>query len=225
MNEQLKERLESIRDRIETAAKRSGRAKDAVKLIAVTKTYPASALQELIDLGVRDLGENRADEIVSKAPELKGDYELHMIGHLQTNKVARVLPHVKWIQSIDRQRLISRIEFLHSGSPIKALVEVNTSGEESKTGCTPQECRQICELVAKSSALRFCGLMTIGPLEGGEKKTREAFTMLRELAQDVKDLSPQPELSMGMSGDFEWAIEEGATMVRIGTLLLGGRHR
>lgn len=224
MDEQLKERLASVRERIDRAARKSGRDAEAVRLIAVTKTCPAQVLQELIEQGIRDLGENRVNEIEQKAPMLKGDYTLHMIGHLQTNKVSRVLPYIDWIQSVDRERLISRIEFLHKGPPLKALVEVNTSGEESKTGCKPQDCRKICERVVQSASLKFCGLMTIGPLHGGEKEVRGAFSMLRELGEEVKDLAGEIELSMGMSGDFEWAIEEGSTMVRIGTLLLGERR-
>ena len=224
MKEQLSNRLNQIRERIAGACQRCGRGVQSVRLIAVTKTHPQKTLQELINLGVKDLGENRVFEIEEKVPGLKGDFSMHMIGHLQTNKVSRVLPYVKWIQSIDRDRLVSRIENLYSGDQkIKALVEVNTSGEASKTGCSPEFCRELCERVVSSKALQFCGLMTIGPLQGGEKLTREAFTLLRNLGEGVKDLSDGVELSMGMSNDFEWAIEEGSTMVRIGSLLLGGR--
>lgn len=224
MSVQLAERLKEIQGRIANAARNSGRNPEAVRLIAVTKTHPVQTLQELIDFGIKDLGENRSIEIEQKAPLLRGNFTLHMIGHLQTNKVARVVPWVKWIQSIDRERLISRIEHTHSGPERrKALVEVNTSGEISKSGCRPDECRELCERVVASPALQFCGLMTIGPLGGNESDIRKSFSLLRKLGEQCSDLRANMELSMGMSDDFEWAIEEGSTMVRIGTLLLGSR--
>ncbi len=176
-------------------------------------------------MGVCEIGENRVQEIEEKAPLLKGRFSLHMVGHLQTNKVGHALLYVKWIQSIDREKLVSRIEFCHKGPDrVKALVEVNTSGEASKSGCLPQECRTLCERVAGSAALEFCGLMTSGPLNGSEKEVRESFALLRQLGETCHGLAPALELSMGMSGDFEWAIEEGSTMIRAGTALLGERR-
>lgn len=226
--EQLRANLASVRSRIDRACERAGRAGDAVRLVAVTKTHPAETVQELLDLGVTEIGENRVQEIEAKAPLLKGGFTLHMVGHLQTNKVAAVLPHVAWIQSIDSGRLVSRIEHCCTArGGIKALVEVNTSGEASKTGCLPEECRRLCELVAGSRALVFRGLMTVGPLDGSEIQTRESFALLRKLGEACRDLLPPAttlELSMGMSDDFEWAIAEGSTMVRIGTALFGGRN-
>jgi pyridoxal phosphate enzyme (YggS family) len=223
MSVQLSERLESIRHQIEKACERSSRTVESVRLIAVTKTHPVETLQQLIDLGIKDLGENRVNEIEAKVPLLKGDFTMHLIGQLQTNKVARVLPHIDWIQSVDRERLINRIEQFQNGSKIKALVEVNTSGESSKSGCIPEMCREICERVVASPALEFCGLMTIGPLSSDELLVRNAFSLLRRLGEQCKDLTEKIELSMGMSSDFEWAISEGSTMVRIGSLLLGRR--
>lgn len=206
------------------ACARAGRSADSVRLVAVTKTHPAETVQALIDLGLRDIGENRVQEIAGKAPLLKGPFDLHMLGHLQTNKVAPLLPLVSWIQSIDRERVVSRIEFCcKPGQKIKALVEVNTSGEASKSGCAAADVRTLCERVAQSAALEFRGLMTLGPLGAPEKQVRGSFALLRRLGDSVRDLAPQTELSMGMSGDFEWAIEEGATMVRIGTALFGER--
>jgi pyridoxal phosphate enzyme (YggS family) len=147
-----------------------------------------------------------------------------MIGHLQTNKVSAVLPHINWLQSIDRTRLIERIENCYNKAhTLNVLVEVNTSGEASKSGCSIEECRQLCERVCASQSLRLKGLMTIGPLGGTEREVRKSFTLLRSLSEKISDLCSQVELSMGMSGDFIWAIEEGATMVRIGTALVGGR--
>jgi len=225
MENELKKRLETVQERILNACEKSGRSVQSVRLIAVTKTHPAEVLQKLIDLGIKDLGENRVQEIEAKVPRLKGEFTMHLIGHLQTNKVSKVLPLVKWIQSIDREPLIAKIEKHHqSEEKINALLEVNTSGEASKSGCDPSQCRVLAERIANSPALKFCGLMTIGPLEGGEVSVRRSFSLLRELGEQCSDLAPRIELSMGMSNDFEWAIQEGSTMVRIGSLLLGERQ-
>jgi pyridoxal phosphate enzyme (YggS family) len=225
MENELRKKLESVQERIFKACEISKRPVQSVRLIAVTKTQPAEVLQKLIDLGIRDLGENRVQEIVAKVPGLNGEFTMHMIGHLQTNKVSKVLPFVKWIQSIDREPLIAKIEKHHqSADKINALLEVNTSGEASKSGCDPSECRALAERIASSPALKFCGLMTIGPLEGDEISVRRSFSLLRELGERCSDLSSRIELSMGMSNDFEWAIQEGSTMVRIGSLLLGERQ-
>jgi len=214
-----------MRERITAACARAGRGAESVRLIAVTKNHSVDTVQRLIDLGVHDIGENRVQEIESKAPSLKGDFTLHMIGHLQTNKAQKVWPHVGWIQSIDRERLIERLDSIYTGGAKKrVLVEVNTSGEESKSGCDPQLCEMLCELVAKSKSLELKGLMTIGPLGGDELAVKSAFEHLRKLSEKCCSWIDTPELSMGMSGDFEWAIEQGSTMVRIGTALVGERE-
>jgi PLP dependent protein len=220
----LRANFETIEERILRVCQKGGRSRDSIRLVAVTKTHPVETVQALIDIGVKDIGENRVQEIIAKAPHLKGEFSLHMVGHLQTNKVASALRYASWIQSIDSLRIVDRIEHYHAGGEqIQALVEVNTSGEASKSGCTPQECRQLCERVAASNALKLRGLMTIGPLGGDEQLLRRSFKLLRQLGDEIVDLSPSPVLSMGMSDDFEWAIEEGSTMIRIGTALLGGR--
>jgi pyridoxal phosphate enzyme (YggS family) len=174
---------------------------------------------------VTDLGENRVSEILDKTAFLQGEFTMHLIGHLQTNKVARVLPFVQMVQSVDRDRLIEYIErYVPPETRLPVLVEVNTTGEPSKHGCLPDDCRKIMERVAMSNKLVPAGLMTIGPLGAEEKQTREAFSLLRTLAERNSDIVARPHLSMGMSGDFEWAIEEGATMVRIGSILCGVRN-
>jgi len=216
--------LERIEERISRACAKAGRSRDSIRLIAVTKTHPVATVQSLIDIGVREIGENRVQEILAKAPHLKGDFTLHMVGHLQTNKAGPVLPHIGWLQSIDSERLIARIEhFFKGGHRLNVLVEVNTSAEASKSGCTPDQCRSICERVVASDALELRGLMTIGPLDGNEPSVRRSFTLLRRLGENIADLTPDIVLSMGMSGDFAWAIEEGSTMIRVGTALLGDR--
>jgi PLP dependent protein len=222
----LKQRIEVIKERVEMACDRAGRSKNSVRLIAVTKLHPVTTVQAVIDAGIRDIGENRTREIEEKAPQLRGEFNLHMIGHLQSNKAGRILSHIGWIQSIDRERIIKRIESLWKpGEKLPSLVEVNTSGEPSKNGCSPDECYRLCERVVSSNVLDFRGLMTIGPLQGGEKETRKAFSLLRELGEKCNHFTGEFELSMGMSGDFEWAIEEGSTMVRIGSALVGERPK
>jgi PLP dependent protein len=223
----LQHNYEILKGRIEKACQKSGRKPEDIRIVAVTKTHPVEAVQALIDLGIRDIGENRVQEIEKKAPFLKGDFSLHLVGHLQTNKVQKVLPLVGWIQSIDSTRLIDRINFLgeKAGTKIKALIEVNTSGESAKSGCRPQECRALCEYISSSTVMDVHGLMTVGPLTGGEAETRKSFALLAKLAEQCRHIMPGSEaiLSMGMSADFEWAIEEGSTMIRVGSLLLGNR--
>ncbi len=209
---------------MDRACAQAGRPLQSVRLVTVTKMQPVSTIQALIELGLREFGESRVREIAEKAPLLHGDFRLHMIGRLQTNKVAQALPHIDWIQSIDRERLITALEARHPGlRKIKALVEVNTSGEASKSGCPPAECRRLCELTTCSGALEFRGLMTIGPLRAPENRVRECFALLRRLGEGCRDLAPRVELSMGMSDDFTWAIAEGSTMIRVGTALVGNR--
>jgi PLP dependent protein len=224
LHQGLSERLNKIRERITTACVHAGRPVDSVKLIAVTKTHPIETLQALIDIGVKDLGENRVQEIVDKVPHLHGHFAMHCIGHLQTNKIARVLPFVQVIQSIDSIRVVEYIEkYLPDGVTLPALVEVNTSAEAAKSGCLPAECRRIIERIIAGRRLTPSGFMTIGPLDGDETAVRKSFSLLRRIAENNSDLIAHPQLSMGMSGDFEWAIHEGSTMVRIGSLLVGGR--
>ena len=220
----LKKCLDTAKERIADACRRSGRSVDSVELIAVTKTQPVEILQQLIDCGVSSLGENRVVEIVEKVPRLHGRFTMHCIGHLQTNKAAKVLPYVQMVQSVDRVRLIDALErHLPAERMLPVLIEVNTSGESSKNGCSTDESRMITERILAGGRLLPGGYMTIGPLGGSERSTREAFALLRKTAEATRDLIPDPQLSMGMSGDFEWAVEEGATMVRLGTVLVGGR--
>jgi PLP dependent protein len=220
----FRDRLLSIHDRIAGACRRSGRTPDTVTLIAVTKTQPVEVLQALIDCGISHLGENRVTEILDKAPHLHGSFTMHLIGTLQTNKVARVLPFVNMVQSVDRIRLIDYLDrYTPEGEKLPVLVEVNTTRETSKSGCSPDQVRELLDRACSSTKIRPAGYMTIGPLDGTEQSIRSCFASLYTIANEHRDLVPAPHLSMGMSGDFEWAIEEGATMVRIGTLLTGAR--
>jgi pyridoxal phosphate enzyme (YggS family) len=218
-------RYQSLQDRIASVCTKSGRSPSDIRVIVVTKTHPVETVQAVIDCGVRDIGENRVQELEQKIPRLTGTFEAHLIGHLQTNKVNKVVPLVQWIQSIDSIRLAEKVGACAAGlqKKIKALVQVKTADEETKSGCAPEECFALAECVAKNPGLEFCGLMTIGPLGASESDTRKSFVALRACAEKCRHLAPRIELSMGMSSDFEWAIEEGATMIRVGTLLLGER--
>lgn len=219
----LRDNFNALNERIERACIKGSRKPDEVKIVVVTKTHPIEVAQAVLALGVKDIGENRVQEIIQKKPLLTGDFSMHMIGHLQTNKVPKVLPLVDWIQSIDSIRLIEKIDQCKSEQKIKALVEVNTSGEASKSGCSPDACLSIIERMSASPMLEFKGLMTIGPLNGSESAVRKSFELLRTLGQQGQKYASRLELSMGMSSDFEWAIEEGATIIRVGSLLLGYR--
>jgi PLP dependent protein len=218
-------RLEALRDRVFRSCSAAGRKTDDVRIIVVTKMHPVETIQAVIDAGIKDIGENRVQEIERKVPFLTGDFEMHLIGHLQTNKVNKAIPLVRWIQSVDSIRLVEKIESAAAGAgkKIKALVQVNTSNEASKSGCTEAECVEISERVTKSNSLEFCGLMTIGALGASEAETRKSFSALRRLSEQCRHVAPNIQLSMGMSNDFEWAIAEGSTMIRVGTLLLGER--
>jgi len=223
---QFLSRLKDLQDRVAAACARSNRNPSDVRIVVVTKTHDANTVQAVIDCGIRDIGENRVQEIEAKAPQLTGSFDMHLIGHLQTNKVSKVVPLVSWIQSIDSIRLADKVnsaaESCHK--KIKVLLQVKTSPEETKSGCSPDECIELAAHVASRSNLDFQGLMTIGPLNAGEAQTRASFALLRSLAEQCRTFCDKPELSMGMSSDFEWAIEEGATIIRVGTMLLGNRE-
>lgn len=187
-----------------------------------------SVLQSVLDQGIQDIGENRVQEIVQKVPLLTGPKTVHMIGHLQSNKVSKVIPYCDWIHSIDSEKLLYRVDnFCQSfGKTINILIQVNTSGEESKSGCLPDKALSLAEKASLCNHAIFRGFMTIGPLSDCEQKIRQSFILLRTIGEQAAHLSTQPlELSMGMSNDFPLAIEEGATMIRIGTLVLGRRTK
>ncbi len=225
MDDSIQKRLQHIKESVAKHCAAAGRSQQSVRIIAVTKTHPASVVQEVIDAGVVDIGENRVQEIEQKVPVLSGRFSMHLIGHLQKNKVNKVVPLVDWIQSVDSEKLLEKIEAAcqRLEKPIRALVQVNTTGEETKSGIDPNQTIELCEKTAQCKWVRFCGLMTIGPLGGDEKHVREAFGLLRGLGEKCSGLTDKLELSMGMSGDFGWAIEEGATMIRVGSALVGQR--
>lgn len=220
-----RDRLLRVRERIESACVRAGRAAESVTLIGVTKTHPAAAVREAWDAGLRDFGENRAQEGCAKVHELAADNirpTWNFIGHLQTNKVREVVAAFDVIHSVDSERLLAAIEqevTRQSREPIDVFVEVNVAGEASKDGVAPAEAVRLVERARRSNGVRLRGLMTVAPLAAEPELVRPAFRHLRELAHSME----LGELSMGMTGDFEVAIEEGATHIRVGRALFGER--
>lgn len=222
----LRERFKALNEETTQSCEKVGRSPDEVTVVIVTKTHPVEILQAVIDTGHGAIGENRVQEIMQKVPLLTGEKTIHMVGHLQTNKVTKVVPLVDWIQSIDSEKLAVKVDqqCQKVGKKMSVLVQVNTSGEETKSGCAPEEAVALCEKVARCEYLRFRGVMTIGLLGGTEKETRHCFQVLRNIREQCKGLTDSSfELSMGMTDDFRIAIEEGSTMIRIGSYILGAR--
>lgn len=226
---ELKSRINEIEERISNACLRSGRNREDVRLIAVTKTHPVETLQNAYELGLRCFGENKVQEITSKIPELPDDISWHLIGHLQRNKVKMIVKDVEMIHSVDSLRLAEAIEkeAAKIDRVIPVLIEVNVAEEESKFGVKLSETKELVREAAKLPHLRISGLMTIAPNVSDPEENRPVFKKLRELLVDIRneniDNVNMSALSMGMSGDFEVAIEEGATMVRVGSSIFGMR--
>lgn len=220
----LKARLDSVCQRIAAAAEASGRAPESVRLLPVTKNVPVETLRELYALGYPHMGENRVQELRKKAAEMDDlPVEWAMIGHLQTNKAGAVSRLVTEVQSVDSLRVAEALSrnLVTAGRSVKALMQVNTSGEEAKYGFTPAEAAETLSEIRTLPGLDLRGFMTMAPFTSDTDLVRNTFRRLRELRDD---LAPElPELSMGMSGDFETAIEEGATVVRIGGAIFGPR--
>lgn len=228
MPTELAQRLAEVTARMQAACQRASRSPASVRLIVVSKTVPVPRLREALAAGAFLLGENKAQELREKAPQLLDTgAHWHFIGQLQTNKIKDILPWTDLLHSLDRlelaQKLSARLVAL--GRELPVLVQVNTSAEDSKAGVDPADALELLKRVADLPGLKLQGLMTIGGLGGTELQTRDCFRRLVELQQAAQnhDLPPLFELSMGMSGDFEWAIEEGATLVRVGSAIFGER--
>lgn len=221
------EKLSEIRQRMADAALRSGRSLESVQLLAVSKTFPVEAVAEAIAAGQLDFGENKVQEALEKIPQLPPILQWHLIGPLQRNKVRKALPHFAMIHAVDSLRLAETISQVACELSIKAhiLLEVNVDGEESKFGFMPDQLSQQIPLIAALPAVELKGLMCIPQPQATPDKMRPAFRRLRELAQDMEKTHylSLPELSMGMSDDFEVAIEEGSTIIRVGSALFGHR--
>lgn len=225
----IRENLAGILGRIAEAARRSGRLPEEVRLVAVSKYVGPEEIRLLVEAGCHVLGENRPQALWAKAAQLADlPIQWHLVGHLQRNKVARTLPLVHMIQSVDSLRLIEALQQQAAklGRAIPVLLEVNISGEASKTGLPPQELEPLLGQLPQFANVQVQGLMTLAGLEGGPKRARRDFAALRQLRDQLRPHCPPgirlDELSMGMSADFEAAIEEGATIVRIGAALFEG---
>ena len=227
----LEEQYREIRERVDAACLRAGRKPEEVTLIAVSKTKPAEMIQQVYHAGARDFGENRVQELLEKEPLLPGDIRWHMIGHLQTNKVRQVVGKACLIHSVDTLHLAEEIqkESAKRGICTDILLEVNAAREESKYGFFLEEAEEAAVRIGQMPNVRIRGLMTIAPLVRCGEENREVFRNLYKLYVDMKtkniDNGTMTELSMGMTGDFETAVEEGATMVRVGTGIFGARQK
>lgn len=224
---EIQTNLEAVRERISAAATRSGRAAADVELLAVSKTKPVEILQEAVEAGQLAFGENRVQEILLKHPQLPCKLQWHLIGPLQSNKVRKVLPLVEMIHAVDSLAIAKDINRIAGelGLHPKVLVEINVAAESSKHGFSPDQIREQLEVLYELDRLYIQGVMCIPPFDLALGKVRPYFVHLRELRDDLEKRggAPLPELSMGMSHDFEIAIEEGATIVRVGSAIFGGR--
>ncbi len=228
----VKERIESVLSRIEEAAGRSGRRSGDITLIAVSKTQPLDVILEAVKTGlIGHLGENRVQEGQEKIPRWPSDLPVtwHLIGHLQRNKARKALEIFDRIQSLDSSKLADTLERIlqEKGTAAEILMEVNSSGEKQKSGVAMEDSYALADHILRNCpSLRLQGIMTVGPLGGEEVKIRRAFESVRELKAELSRRTglSLPVLSMGMSGDYQWAIEEGSTMVRVGSAIFGARN-
>ncbi len=221
------ERYKEVLRRARAAAVAASRDPDGVQLLAVSKTFPAEAIRELYDCGVRSFGESRIPELSEKASQLPGDIEWHFIGRLQSNKARRALQLARVIHSVDSVSLLERLERIAGEEKLsrRFLLEVNVSGEASKAGFAPAELAAVSELAANCRNLEWAGLMTMAPDGAAESELHAVFAGLRELRDRLSEKFNRelPLLSMGMSGDFEVAVAEGATLIRVGSSIFGRR--
>lgn len=229
-NTMITENLQEVERRIAAACARSGRSCDAVLLVAVSKTKPVELLSEAYEAGTRNFGENKPQEIKEKYPQLPSDIRWHMIGHLQRNKIKYIIDKVCMVHSVDSLRLAQAIdeEAAKHGLVMPVLVEVNVAREESKYGIMPEDAEAFIRQISTLPHICVQGLMTIAPFTDNPESNRVHFRNLKKLYVDIKDKNIDNvnmcNLSMGMTGDYEVAIEEGATMVRVGTGIFGERH-
>ena len=225
----IKDNVAEVEANIQKACERAGRSRDEVTLIAVSKTKPVSDIYEVMETGIKDYGENKVQELCDKIETISEPLNWHMIGHLQRNKVKYIVDKVRMIHSVDSLRLAQQIssEAVKKGVDVDILIEVNVAEEASKFGISTEAVIQLAEDISKLPAVHIRGLMTVAPFTENPEDNRPYFRNLRQLAVDIArkniDNVTINELSMGMTGDYEVAIEEGATMVRVGTGIFGTR--
>lgn len=230
METMLCENLKKVEDNVDAACRKAGRSRDEVTLIAVSKTKPVEMLSTIYNQGIRDFGENKVQEMCDKMEQLPSDIRWHMIGHLQTNKVKYIVGHTTLIHSVDSLHLAKEIE-KHAEKKdvtVDILVEVNIAEEESKFGIHKEETYELVRQIAALPHVHICGLMTIAPYVENPEDNRMYFRGIRQLSVDIAEQNidnvDMDVLSMGMTGDYMVAIEEGATIVRVGTGIFGERN-
>lgn len=225
----IEERVASVRGRVEAACARAGRSPDEVALVAVSKTHPPEAVDAVARCGIQVFGESKVQEARAKIPLCSGRLRWHLVGHLQTNKARLAVQLFEAIHSVDSVRLIEALESEcdAAGRTLRIFLQVNVSGEDSKFGCAPEDLPVLLQAASHCRRLETAGLMTIPPWSPEPEKTRVHFRRLREIRDrcGTEWDCPVSGLSMGMSHDFEVAVEEGATFIRIGTELFGERSR
>jgi pyridoxal phosphate enzyme (YggS family) len=223
----IPENLDRVKSHIAEAALRSGRKPEDVELVVVTKTFDVEVIREAVEAGHTLFGENRVQELLSKQPQLPSSLRWHLIGHLQSNKVRKVLSQVEMIQSVDSLDLAQDINRIATeiGLYPKVLLEVNVAAESTKHGFAPLNLEAALEDLFKLERLEIQGLMCVPPVSANPEDSRKYFITLRELRDKLVGLAgaPFPALSMGMSGDYAVAVEEGATLVRVGSAIFGKR--
>ena len=226
----IKDNVRRVEDAVADAAARSGHVPEAVTLVAVSKTRPATDVDAAIEAGVRNFGENRLQEAEVKLPDVRGEAVWHLVGHLQSNKAARATHLFDWIDSIDSEKIAGRLARAagERPGPLNVLVQVNISGEDAKSGIDPERAADLLRYTERHEWLVVRGLMTIGSLGATPDRARAEFARMRELFEalrsDASITSELDTLSMGMSGDFTIAVEEGATMIRVGAAIFGMRN-
>ena len=225
----IKDNIAEINRRIEAAAVKSGRTREDVTFIVVSKTIDVPRIKEAVEAGEINLGENKVQEIMDKYEYMGDGVKWHLIGHLQTNKVKYIIDKVELIHSVDSVKLAEEItkRAVQKGIDARILLEINIAGEESKFGLKPEDTEHVVREIAKLSNISIKGLMTVAPFVENSEENRIYFRRMKELLVDINskniDNVNMDTLSMGMTGDYEVAVEEGATMVRIGTGVFGPR--
>jgi hypothetical protein len=226
----ISDNLRQIKANIATAANKAGRDPQTVKLVAVSKYVPIERIQEAVDAGQRLFGENYLQEAAEKIERLQGDISWHFIGHLQSNKAKQAASLFPMVETVDRLKIARALDNQASqlGKELSILIQVNVGREAQKSGVLPEEAPTLLRTIQAETNLKVCGLMTMPPFFDAPEKSRPFFRQLKELADELASKrlftdNSHVELSMGMSGDYEVAIEEGATIVRVGTALFGSR--
>lgn len=227
----VKENLMEVESRVQAACERTGRPRKDVLLIAVSKTKPVELIREIMETGTKDFGENKVQEMCNKIEEIREPLNWHLIGHIQRNKVKYIVDKAYLIHSVDSLRLAEEIQkeaVKKNVSKVPVLIEVNMAQEASKDGINASETEELVREIAKLPNVQIRGLMTIAPFVDDPEENRVHFRAMRELRDHLKAMNipgvEMKELSMGMTNDFEVAIEEGATMIRVGTAIFGERN-